>query len=221
MAAGMSSALHRRFAGCCLLLAAVPCSVASCAGGGGQQESSPERTDAALVDATRQTHAPGPAPLLCSDGQLAAAMEAANQSEVELAQTVRDGLTSPGAIALEEKLLTDHSLLLEMAQGAARAARIAPVDNGLSRALASAGRADLAALGTLTGAALDQAYVDGEVLAHIVSLSLLERVLVPGESTDRFAYVIESMRDLETQHEAAALAAQRALEGSCDVAGDP
>jgi hypothetical protein len=215
----MPSALHRRVAGC-LVLVALPCSVASCAGGAGQQESSPERPDAAAADAIRPTDASGPAPLLCSDGQLAAALQAANESEVQIAQTVRDGLASADAVALEEKLLTDHSLLLEMVQGGARAARITPVDNGVARALANAGRADVASLGTLTGAALDQAYVDREVLAHIASLSLLER-LVSGESTDRFGYVIQSMRDLETQHEAAALAAQRALEGSCDVAGDP
>jgi hypothetical protein len=147
-------------------------------------------------------------------------MQAIDQTELTLAKAIRDSLTSPEAVALEEKSLTDHSLLLAMLEGATRAAGIAATDNGVARGLASAGRNDTASLQALAGAALDQSFVDREVLVHVESLGLLARLRAPAEAKDPLGYVIESMQNLESQHEAAALAAQRALEGDCDGARD-
>jgi predicted outer membrane protein len=203
----------------------LPFSFVSCTGSGGQQRAA-EGADAAVADGPGSTVADdalglAPAPIFCSDAELAAAMEAANQTEVAVAQAVRDGLASSEAIALEEKLLTDHSLLLEMVLGAARSARIVVADNGVARALASHARGDTATLGALTGPTLDRAYVDREVLAHVESLGLLDRVFAPEEANDPLGYAIESMRELELQHAAVAIAAQHALEGHCTGAGGP
>jgi putative membrane protein len=203
----------------CLRLPFLTGFLASCTSAAAQQ-STPEGADAALADATVQPGAPALPAVVCSDGQLAAVLRVANETEVTRAQGVRDALTSPSAVALEEKLLTDHVLLLAMLQGGVRAAAIAPADNGVARALASTAQADAPVLQGLSGSALDRAYVDREVLAHLESRALLARALPPGEGTDRLGYVILSMRDLEAQHEAAALAAERDLEGQCDVAAD-
>jgi predicted outer membrane protein len=201
-------------------LAILTSSLAACTSAAGQQRS-PEGADSALADATLQPSAPAAPAVVCSDEQLAAVLQAANETEVTRAQTVRDRLTSPEAVALEEKLLTDHALLLAMVQGGERAARIAPADNGVARALASMARADAPALGTLSGGDLDRAYVGREVLAHLEALALLARALPPGLANDRLGYVVESMRDLETQHQAAAMAAEQSLEGACAAADDP
>ncbi len=220
--------------------AGLACCVAACNGSDGQERSaqaadaapctaraldagSPDATeDAAPASASdASSSATGDLPaVVCSDGQIAAAMQAQNAAEVGAAQTLRGSLSSAGAVALADKLLTDHSLLLEMLQGALRSAEISPADAGIARAVANDGRAQTAALQALSGVAADQAYVDREVLMHVQSLTLVERVFAPTVRSDRLAYVVQAMQDLEGQHLAAALAAQAAIEGACPSDAD-
>jgi hypothetical protein len=112
-------------------------------------------------------------------------------------------------------MLTEHTLLLAELGGETRAAQITPVACGLQRAVAAAAGAETASLQMLSSPALDRAYVEWEVLTHLHSLALIDGVFATGARSERLLFTIRSMRDLETQHEAFALAEQRALDGEC------
>src|SRR5271170_2181931 len=75
----------------------------------------PEGLDATTPDAIAPD---GSAPDACqapvfagSDGIIGALLEAQDQAEVTLAQTVRDRLEGPSVVAFAEKMITDHTLL--------------------------------------------------------------------------------------------------------------
>jgi hypothetical protein len=177
---------------------------------------SPEGLDgAAAGDALTQSDAPTTAAVLCSDGQIAAAIRSVSEGEVSLVQAVRENFADRTAAALADHMLTEHSLLLFQLNGETRAAQIAPVDCALARALTSSAGADTASLQTLRAPAVDRAYVEREVLAHLQSLALLDGFFAPGARNERIVYAIRVMRDVETQHLGVALAAQRTIEGAC------
>jgi putative membrane protein len=158
--------------------------------------------------------------VLCSDGEIAATIQALSEAEVLLVQAVRENFRDGSVAALADHMLTEHSLLLEQLKGEARAGKIAPAGCSVSRAMARAAGAERASLQMLSGASLDRAYVDREVLSHAQALALIEQVLAPAARNERIAFTIRAMRDVETQHEIGALAVQRALEGACGTSGD-
>jgi hypothetical protein len=116
-------------------------------------------------------------------------------------------------------MITDHTLLLEQLGGVVRAGAAAATENGIARTVAARNQSL-----SLDAGSVDSVYLDADLLFHLQSLALLDRLTLPsaegGSSLLRFA--IESMRSLEEQHVALAVAAAAALEGTCggDAATD-
>jgi putative membrane protein len=215
-AAGMAGRLIPR-----LRLLALGCCLLACADGADRAPIPQNTADAAgESDALAGTNGSSTTEVLCSDGEIAAAMRAVSEAEVSVAEALRENFVDPNAVALADKMLTEHSLLLEELKGATRAAQIAPIDCGLQRAIAAAAGAETASLQTLSSPALERAYVEREVLSHVQSFGLLDHVLEPGARNERIVFAVRLMRDVEATHQATVLAAERALEGACTSSGD-
>ena len=71
------------------------------------------------------------------------------------------------------------------------------------------------ALASQSAPALDASYVDGEVLAHLRALALIDRLLAPSAHDPRIGDLLARVRNLVVQHAQAAIQAQSELEGPC------
>jgi predicted outer membrane protein len=149
----------------------------------------------------------------CPDGEMAGILAATNQAQVDATMQLRANLSDSRAIALAEKMLTDHSLLLEQLQGAMRAGAIAPRTSGVAQAIADSAARDRTAIAA--SASMDSAYADDEVLWHLRDQALLDAVVAPAVSGSRLAFVATSMQNLEKQHVALALALQADFDTTC------
>jgi predicted outer membrane protein len=149
----------------------------------------------------------------CAVGELAAILAAANQAQVDATMQLRANLSDARAVALAEKMLTDHSLVLKQLQGAMRAGAIAARSSGVAGAIADSAAHERTAIAN--SASIDSAYADDEVLWHLRDQALLDTVVAPAVSGSRLAFVATSMQNIEKQHMALALALQADLDATC------
>jgi predicted outer membrane protein len=183
----------------------------------------PEVTPVAERDAgaTRPTATDGAAcssaPLFpgCADGQILAILAAEFTSHVDLASAVRASLASMGALDLAEKIITDDSVLGVQVQGEMRETGIAAAPGGVDREIAAETQQTIQALAAESAPALDAPYVNHEVLSHLRTLALIDRLLGPSAQDPRIADLLARVRDLVVQHAQAATRAQSELEGVC------
>ena len=157
------------------------------------------------------------APLLasCGDGQVLAILSAELSARVNLANAVRAGLASASALDLAEKIITDDSVLQVQVQGEMRETGIAAAPGGVDRQIAAEAQWTMQALAAESSPALDAAYVNGELLAHLRALALMDRLLGPSAHDPRIADLLARIRPLVAQHAQAASQAESELEGSC------
>ena len=92
---------------------------------------------------------------------------------------------------------------------------IAAAPGGVDREIAAETQRAIQALAAESAPALDAAYVDREVLAHLRALALIDRLLGPSAHDPRIADLLARVRDLVVQHAQAASQAQSELEGAC------
>jgi len=151
----------------------------------------------------------------CSDGAIAAVLEAEENADVDLAMAVRGRLESAGAVAFAEKEITDHTLLLLQVQGAVRADAIAVPSSDDADAIAQSAKLAVQSLAPLSGAALDRAYLAWAVLGHLEEGAVLDRLLAPGVRDVRVAAVVGHRREILAEHQTLALDAQARVAGSC------
>jgi predicted outer membrane protein len=152
---------------------------------------------------------------LCADGQILAILAAECASHVDIANAVRANLGSNGALDLAEKIITDDSVLAVQVEGEMRETGIAAAPGGIDRAIAAETQQVIQVLAAESSPALDGAYVDREVLAHLRALALIDRLLRPSVKDPRVGDLLGRVRDLVVQHAQAATQAQSDLEGAC------
>lgn len=185
----------------------------------GPVETQVVQRDAAPVDAADAADPAvacpsAPAFALCSDGQILAILAAEFESHVDLANAVRTNLGT-AALDLAEKIITDDSVLGVQVEGEERESGIAPAPGGIDREIAAEAQQAIHALATTSSPALDAAYVDREVLAHLRALALIDRFLAPSVHDPRIADLLGRVREVVVEHAQAATQAQIELEGAC------
>lgn len=151
----------------------------------------------------------------CADGQVLAILGAELSARVDLANAVRAGLGSASALDLAEKIITDDSVLKVQVQGEMRETGIAATPGGVDRQIAAETQWTIQALAAESSPALDAAYVDGEVLAHLRALALIDALLGQSTHDPRIADLLARIRPLVAAHAQAASQAQSELEGVC------
>jgi len=152
---------------------------------------------------------------LCADGQILAILTAEFASHVDLANAVRASLGTTSAIDLAEKIITDDSVLGVQVEGEVRETGIPAAPGGVDREISVETQQAIQALAAERTPALDGAYIDREVLAHLRALALIDRLLRPSARDPRIADLLDRVRDLVVQHAQAATQAQSDLEGAC------
>lgn len=152
---------------------------------------------------------------VCSDGQILAILAAEFSARVDLANAVRSSLGSASALDLAEKILTDDAVLGVEVQGEMRETGIASAPGGVDREIAAETQWAIEALASERAPAIDASYVDGEVLAHLRALALIDRLLTPSVHDPRIADLLGRVRNGVVQHAQAAIAAQSQLQGAC------
>lgn len=192
-------------AGLLLATALVACSAHSSTG------ASPVAGEADAADDAGEGGVAAP----CSDGAIAAVLEAEENADVDLAMAVRSRLESADAVAFAEKEITDHTLLLLQVQGAVRADAIAVPSSDDADAIAQSAKLAGQSLAPLSGAALDRAYLALAVLGHLEEGAVLDRLLAPGVRDVRVAAVVGHRREILAEHQTLALDAQARVAGSC------
>jgi predicted outer membrane protein len=118
-------------------------------------------------------------------------------------------------------MVTDHSLLLEELGGAMRAGAIVAAGNEIAQTLARTGEAEIQALSP-DASGIDREYLSHELLFHLQSLALLERMMGPsalGENS-LLRFAIDSMRETEEKHVRLAVTVSAGLEGTCGGGGE-
>lgn len=114
-----------------------------------------------------------------TEPEVAAAMTAANQGEIEEGQlAIRKGSTS-SVRNFAQRIVTDHATSNEQISALVQAAAISPKENDLSRALLQDHQAAMETLDTRTGADFDRAFLQRQTAAHRYLLSLLDNVFIP------------------------------------------
>jgi predicted outer membrane protein len=167
------------------------------------------------VEASGDTAGTCPGPFLASsDGRIAAALDAVDRAELVVAQSVRNRLATPGAVAFAEKAVTDHTLLDMQLRGAVRTDHVPILSGSASDAVAAQASQAAQALGPLHGEALDRAYVSHELLVHLQELAMIDRLAAPNVRDVRLAAAVAAARDIAATHLRLAAELQQELEVS-------
>jgi putative membrane protein len=114
-----------------------------------------------------------------TEAEVAAAMTAANQGEVEEGQLALQRGSSAPVRDLAQRIVTDHTSSNEQIATLVQSAGITPKENDLSRSLQQDHQAAMDTLGSRTGADFDRAFLQRQAAAHRYVLSLLDNVFIP------------------------------------------
>lgn len=205
-----------RWASAAAALASLHLGLGGCASNSLSASSSPsDPPDAAPVCEAGAACSSAPLLRSCSDGQVLAILGAELSARVDLANAVRTGLGTASALDLAEKIITDDSVLKVQVQGEMRETGITAAPGGVDRQIAAETQRTIQMLAAESSPALDAAYVDGEVLAHLRALSLIDLLLGPSTHDPRIADLLARIRPLVAAHAQAASQAQSELEGAC------
>ncbi len=201
-----ASGVMRRSLAWCLALCAAACGT----GGAGEVAGAAQ---ASTGDA-------GASPAVCSDSQAGGVLAAESRAEIELAMAVRGRLQSPDAVAFAEKTITDRSLALLQIEGELRVAGLAEQASGVSLALDTSAQLLAQFLQSESGAALDVAYADHEVVALAEELGVIDGLVTPAVRDARLAWAVVRTRAMVQSYATLAEQLQAALAGACGGAAD-
>ncbi|HEY9154337.1 MAG TPA: DUF4142 domain-containing protein [Opitutaceae bacterium] len=135
-----------------------------------------------------------------SDAQIAAIVVAANQVDIDAGKYAAEKTANPAVKEFAEKMVNDHTSVNKSAVDLVTKLHVTPEENDTSRALKAGGEKNLENLGTLTGAALDKAYVDHEVAYHEQVIDAIDKVLIPNAENAELKALLVSVRPAFLEH---------------------
>jgi putative membrane protein len=135
-----------------------------------------------------------------SDPQIAAIVVTANQVDIDAGKFASKQTASAEVKQFAEMMVTDHTSVNKSAVDLATRLKVTPEENDTSRALKAGGDQNLAALGHLSGAAFDKAYVDHEVAYHEQVIKALDDVLIPNATNAELKALLVKVRPAFIAH---------------------
>jgi putative membrane protein len=126
--------------------------------------------------ATTAAHGQSAAP---TDAQIAGIVVAANQVDINAGQLAGKMAKDPQVVRFAKQMVTDHTGVNKQASALVHKLKVTPVDSDTSKSLLDGGKANIAKLKGLQGAAFDKAYVDNEVAYHQAVIDALDKTLIP------------------------------------------
>lgn len=135
-----------------------------------------------------------------NDAQIAAIVVVANQVDVDAGKLVATASRNPSVRDFAQKMVTDHTAVNQSAVALVTKLKVTPEANDTSRALQDGGNKNLALLRSLSGAALDQAYVDHEVAYHEQVIQALDLTLIPSAQNAELKALLVQVRPAFIEH---------------------
>ena len=114
-----------------------------------------------------------------NDAQIAAIVVTANQVDIDAGKLVEAKSADAKVKDFAHRMITDHSAINQSAVELVTKLKVTPEANDTSKSLQEGGDKNLTQLRTLSGRALDKAYVDHEVAYHEQVIAALDTVLIP------------------------------------------
>jgi putative membrane protein len=156
-----------------------------------------------------------PALAVCSDGQVIAILRAANQGEVDVAESVVNRVSDAKVKALAETIISDHNHALDQLDQLITKTGIEPVENDNSEEIAAAADQTIASLKSKKGKALDRDYAADEILDHIQTIGVGDHLLVPSAKNAQLKALLTTLRPTLVKHLQLANQAQTSVSGAC------
>jgi len=153
-----------------------------------------------LALASALSLAQGSAP---NDAQIAGIVVAANTVDIEAGKLAESAAHSKEVKEFGKRMVTDHTGVNKQAGDLAKKLNLKPEESDTSKALKDGGKANIAKLKGLKGAAFDKAYVDNEVTYHQTVLDAIDKTLLPNAKNAELKGLLEKTRpaiDAHLQH---------------------
>lgn len=173
-----------------LLIVALAACSSSDAGEASTAEAPPAAAPAAEAPA-----APG-----VTDPQIASIVVAANQADIDAGELARERASDPRVKEFAERMITDHGGVNQAAADLVARLGVTPEANPTSEQLAAGGNESRTALGALSGAAFDRAYVAREVEFHRTVLDAIDQTLIPSAQNAELRQLLETTRPAVEAH---------------------
>lgn len=135
-----------------------------------------------------------------NDAQIAAIVVVANQVDIDAGQYVVAKTQDADVAKFAATMVTDHSSVNKSAVELVTKLQVTPEANDTSRSLQAGGDKNLAGLRTLTGQALDKAYIDHEVAYHEQVIAALDTALIPNASNRELKALLIKVRPAFVEH---------------------
>ena len=141
-----------------------------------------------VAPALAQTAAAGP-----TDPQIAAIVVAANQADIDAAKVASTRSKNKDVKEFARTMIRDHEGVNKQAKALVKKLKVKPEPNPTSKSLSEGGKANVAALKKLKGAAFDKAYADHEVAYHQQVLDAINSTLLPNAKNPELKALIEKV----------------------------
>ncbi|MEO6874224.1 MAG: DUF4142 domain-containing protein [Opitutaceae bacterium] len=135
-----------------------------------------------------------------TDAQIAAIVVVANQVDIDAGTLVAAKSADPEVQKFAHTMVTDHTAVNQSATDLVTKLQVTPEANETSRALKDGGDKNLENLRTLSGTALDKAYVDHEVAYHEQVIQALDDVLIPNAQNAELKALLVKVRPIFVEH---------------------
>ena len=135
-----------------------------------------------------------------NDAQIAAIVVTANQVDIDAGKFVATKSTDAGVKELANRMVTDHTAVNQSAVELVTRLNVTPEANDTSKSLQAGGDKNLAELHTLSGHALDKAYVDHEVAYHEQVIAALDTALIPNAQNAELKALLIKVRPAFLAH---------------------
>lgn len=135
-----------------------------------------------------------------NDAQIAAIVVVANQVDVDAGKFAAAASQSSAVRDFATKMVTDHTAVNRSAVALVTKLKVTPETNDTSKALQAGGDKNLAHLRTLSGAALDRAYVDHDVAYHEQVIAAIDTALIPNAQNAELKALLVQVRPAFIEH---------------------
>ena len=135
-----------------------------------------------------------------NDAQIAAIVVTANQVDIDAGQYAQAHSTSKDVQGFAKLMVTDHTAVNKSAVDLATKLKLTPEDNPTAQSLKKGGEDNVAKLRTLSGPALDRAYVDHEVAYHQAVIDALDKTLIPSAKNEELKALMVKVRPAFVAH---------------------
>ena len=135
-----------------------------------------------------------------TDAQIAQIVVIANQVDIDAGKLAASKAQAPEVKAFAEQMVTDHSAVNKAAGELVQKLHVTPEASATSETLQEGGEKNVAKLQTLTGGALDKAYIDHEVAYHQAVLQAMDKTLIPDAQNAELKALLVKVRPAFVAH---------------------